>query len=169
MLNEFDRYKPKHTSPQFEDIKLKKVYAFTFNPKDAGVTCSQLLFRQDAYVLREIKGIFASLSHAVKSAKITIAVESSSTGRIHCHGWIIIEDYIDWVSEIKMLTNLGTICIKEIDDSNTWEEYAFKQSLIWKPFFEKHKLAYPYSVPILNTVPDPLGDDEEPRFKLRPW
>lgn len=156
MINEFDKYKPKNTGIKFEDIKLKKVYAFTFNPKDSGDTRAQLLLRQDAYVLREIKGILSSLSHALKSATITTKIESSPTGRIHCHAFLTINNYIDWVSEIRMLTNLGTVCIKEIT-SDDWEEYCSKQDHIWQPYFAKHNLAYPYKVPI----PDRFDDADD--------
>lgn len=148
MINEFDKYKPKNSSIKFEDIKLKKVYAFTLNPKDGGNTSSQLLLRQDAYVLREIKGSFGAIAHCLKSAKITLKTEASATGRIHYHGWVVIYDHIQWISEIKMLCNLGTVCIKEITEEKEWNEYCSKQDHIWRPFFAKTNMAYPYEVPI---------------------
>lgn len=154
MINEFGKYKPKNSSIKFEDLKLKKVYALTFNPKDGGDTNSQRVLRQDAYVIREIKGTLATLSHCLKSAKICTKIEASPTGRIHCHGYVTIHDYIDWISEIKMLTSLGTVVIKELTPDKEWEEYMSKQDHIFAPLFAKHNMKYPYEVPIPNQLPD---------------
>lgn len=158
MINEFDKYKPKNTSIKFEDIQIGKMYAFTFNPKDGGNTPSKLLFRQDSCTLKQIKGHFATLSQCLKSAEIELATEASpSSARIHFHGTIIIRSFTDWLTELPMLIQFGTVCIKEIivSDNENWFNYCYKQSHIWKPIFHNTNLAYPYRVPLPNLLQTP--------------
>jgi len=158
MINEFDKYKPKHSSIQFEEIQLTKMYAFTFNPKDSGNTANKLAFRQSADTLKQIKGFLHEIGQCLKSAKVEVATEASQLGRIHFHGRIIINSFTDWLTELPLLMQLGTVCIKEIEHPETWFEYCYKQSHIWKPFFSDTNLAYPYIVPIPNRINEVRDD-----------
>lgn len=161
MINEFDKYKPKHTAIKFEEIEIAKMYAFTLNPKDSGNTQSKLTFRQSANTLMYIKRDLSAISQCLKSAEITIATEASQTCKVHYHGTVVINSFTDWLTELPLLMQLGTVCVKEIDDEKVWFEYCHKQSHIWKPFFQKTNLSYPYKVPIPVRLVDESNDGEE--------
>lgn len=163
MINDFNKFKQRNSSIKFEDLQLEKDYAFTISPQRSSASQSKLLLRQDASIARTIKEDFYNISQCLKTAEITVAPEcSTNSALIHYHGTVMIKNYIDWMTEYKLLTNIGTVCVKEIDDLEVWSNYCYKQSHIFAEFLKlKTHFSYPYTIPIPARLADESNDGEE--------
>jgi len=130
-----DRFK----SVDPEDMVVGKEYAFTINPQ---VQPAEGKIDKPAVYLN------VGLSHLnmclgkLAYSRLRLNLELSSTGRLHWHGIIIVDDLIGFYTmDIARLMKFGSFDIHEIKDFvemegcknkyKTWNSYVFKQSKLW--------------------------------------
>lgn len=111
--------------PKFEELKQHTTYAFTYAPSDKqqfwGETERLQMFKS------KISYWFMS---TLKQSHIKVRIELSPHGRLHLHGYITIENKMDfYLYTIPKLQDYGNIVIKPITSPDEWEKYCCKQDI----------------------------------------
>lgn len=132
MVYKFD---PKNVIPKLEDVPKHSLWAFTIAPEEQYFNDTERLPK----MVRWLKNRLALASISYK-----IYIELSASGRIHGHGWLWIENPVQFILfDIAKLIKENTVCIKPIDDPDKWQDYCTKQSHIMyhvmvKPWIVRH-------------------------------
>lgn len=117
-------YKLRNQLVKLEDIRRNYGYAFTINLSDPYQYWKDPDRMEKS--IRYYKKVLSSQHYEYK-----LYIEVSSTGRIHGHGYIWINDpYNFCLFDVPQLVEKATIVIKEVDDVDKWESYIIKQSHI---------------------------------------
>lgn len=123
-----------------ENVVALHKYTFNFNPemqpKRNGYSEEVDSFKKFNDKMRETLG-------TLKYALVDVCLEISQTGRLHYHGYIVIEQIIEFFFyDIPLLQSLGAYEIDTIADEVKWEAYVIKLRLLMKPFCEKKHLTF---------------------------
>lgn len=115
--------KHKNVLIDFEDIDITKRYAITFNPCD-----KYQYFKDGQRLVKCMNEICSSLFYSLNVYTIELYPELSKNGRFHVHGYIQINDPIQWcLHHVHHLTNRGTLVLKPITEEEEWKKYITKQ------------------------------------------
>lgn len=157
-----------HSAPKVEDLVLGELYAISLNPIEE--------WKAGQLPIAWVKKQYTLLKELVRGCELQLYPESSPTGRLHFHGYILIKDTLEYLMTLKGLSCYGTYCIKPITDGGlvqggdteashlgvdegdvpqTWQQYCTKQAFIFEPLFKNSIMSYPMTLtePIrLNTV-----------------
>lgn len=138
-----------HTLVPMEDCEKGVMYAISFNMRQ-----QQDLIDPVTKVLVVKDRCLAHNKQTQKVLRLTTSfhwqlhMESSPTGRLHWHGYIIINDIMRfYIYDVPVLIDHMSICMKRITDSKKWEQYCHKQH----PYMKKYMLEH------LNWSPGPIA------------
>lgn len=167
MVNIIPYPKAQHSAPKMEDIKEGEVMAITLNPikeHDPTRPIMQFITSQYNYLMQ----------HAESGGyRLLLYPEASPLARLHFHGYIVIDNIINWITKgCLLLKDLNSFAIKKFfkreknededdehtDGQETWQKYCTKQNHIFKPLFDRTVLDYPISIRF-NKVEE--GSEEE--------
>lgn len=139
------KHKPQNSSVKFEDICEGQEFAITLNPlHNIGVN-----EKYSAYLIKQHKLLLDCVTNNV----LRLYPEISPIGRIHFHGYVYINDIVEWGKDILKLMAYGTVCIKkqfetEEDTGNKWHIYCLKQQSFWEKALKGQNIRYPLIVDI---------------------
>lgn len=117
-----ERYK----SIEAEKIEVGTKYAFTISPqKDFGLVGIDYYTKAMGYMAMKI--------NKLSNCDIFIYPELSKLGRLHFHGWIkIIHVLYFYLTDIKVLCDIGSFEIDTISEPDKWLTYVTKQNKIYE-------------------------------------
>ncbi len=145
--------KPKHECIKPEDLVINTSYAFTLNMRDQLPmnTVQYHYFNKFIGTYHTyINGVYKSLNE-LKGSVLDTRLEVSQLGRIHLHGTIRVHSKFNfYVRDVRLLTNIGTLSIKELKEPEVWTEYCQKQAHIFLPVHTE----YADSVYLYTNDPD---------------
>lgn len=145
-------YPEKHRCLAPEDMHLHTLYTFTFNPKDQPEKDSTVNgFRLNAFKnwMESRLTEFRQLRHC----EIDLVPESSSKGRYHFHGYIMLTDIMMFFyKDMPKLQLYGVYEIDTISDQAIWDKYIYKQKHLMEQFCHKMKAEYRLKLPYVNPV-----------------
>lgn len=124
--------KPRNDVPSYEELEEGTTYAITFNPNDK-CQCFGSTDRVSAVV-----PTFLNALGTYRCASYELYPEVSKLGRIHLHGFIIVNDKnLFYVYFIPYILKISTISMKPIDNFFVWMDYLVKQQDFHK-YVERH-------------------------------
>lgn len=115
----------------------------TINPKQRKMSQTSIQYQwQDLFdTLRQLK-----------YCRYEFINEISQKGKLHCHGWIYIQDVPAFIANLHHMKDICTWEIAEpkqeyIDEEDrpkyfNWEDYMKKEIHIWGPFFQKQSIPH---------------------------
>lgn len=122
-----------------ENAKVGDIYALTVNPIDDEKAVGK------SYILNDHTRMIA-LVQKLRYAYVELYPEISPTGRLHYHGYLIIEDIFGFYShDIRIISKWGNFKLDTIADLQIWVNYVQKQMSIMQPAFKTCDLAYKVS------------------------
>lgn len=120
-----EQNKAPHVLPSPEDVQEGRPLSFNYNPQ------MQPHHNLGAYALTEIKDFIEDCYKVFKSCgncDIKVVPELSRLGRWHFHGWIVINNVMDfYLSDIHKIINKGTVYVNHLADADGWKDYVYKQ------------------------------------------
>lgn len=136
--------KTKHGGKNFIDLEEAEegvIYKITINPPD------DMRSRGKEYLLTEVPLFIAMIKKFIYSY-IEVYPELSPNGRLHYHGYIIIEDLFGFYShDIRLINSWCNFVISKLkgqsdDHLQEWVNYVQKQMKVMKPAFDKIGVLY---------------------------
>lgn len=129
-----DYYKDPHSYPNPEKlIDVNKRWAFTINV--GGDELNHIKFERYMAVFQRMS-VFCD---------IMLYPEFSKKMRLHYHGTFQLWDESKILPFYVLLNDIKrnfTFCIRDLSDTDKWEEYCTKQRDICRPYMHKQKLPY---------------------------
>lgn len=120
-------YNQPHKAPKPEEIVINVEYSFTINPETQPTKHNTETFIQEGH--KHLKHYLTRC----KYSKYTLYTELSSTGRLHYHGYVTINNISGfYIHDIHLLKYLGSFEIDTISQMDTWENYIKKQQGIFE-------------------------------------
>lgn len=180
MVNIIPYQKAQHVAPKIEDIKEGEIMAITLNPsKEHDPTKHVMVFIKSQYN-------YLSEHSETGGYKLLLFPESSPLGRIHFHGYIVIDNLLNWLTKgVILLKDLNSFAIKKFFDTDKpqdedeehlsgtekWMKYCIKQKHIFKPLFDNNTLDYPIDIRFNNdggAGDSPAGASPLPSSTIEP-
>lgn len=162
-----DYVKQAYTAPKVESLKIGEPMAISINPKDE--------WQAGQLPIAWIRKQYDQLKQLVRGCELSLYPESSPTGRLHFHGYIIVTEILPYLMTLHGLALYGTYCIKHLknkvsedaEDENKWEDYCKKQSHVFECLFKSNVLSYPMEITPPIVLPDgiivPIPPSKKPR------
>lgn len=128
-----------------EDIDKGYTYAFTFNPE---IQPEHNGYKEKLDNFVKFDKSMTTLLGTMRHADVKVYMEISQAGRLHYHGYIMINDIVDFCFyDLDNLKKNGSYEIDFINDKEIWEEYVTKQRDIMEKWCVKKGLTY-----MINTI-----------------
>lgn len=129
-----------HKAIKPEQCVVGQRYAFSFNPLDQPKFVQFHKVTLTTYTDWQ-NGVRKHLSF--KHAKVNVFMEISSKGRLHYHGFIIIQNIVKfYLHDLPRLRMEGSYEIDTISDLPIWHEYLVKQKSFMLPWCIQNELEY---------------------------
>lgn len=150
-----------------EKIILGEDYTLTINPRLQPDLRNVSLKRTKASIGMVYRKLYENLVQYKDYLDMVIFPEFSSTGRLHYHGTIKINNIIMYLNFVNQLADwahyeIDTIGPKE-SDRLTWEKYIQKQKIYMLPLFKDNVFGYPMLISAkMKLIIEPVKVDEEP-------
>lgn len=119
-----------------EKAQVGEMYSFTVNPPDDEKAVGK------SYVLNDHTRMIA-LVQKLRYSYVELYPELSPTGRLHYHGYLMMEDIFGFYShDIKIISKWGNFKLDTIGNLQDWINYVQKQMSIMQPAFKTCDLMY---------------------------
>ncbi len=114
--------------------------SITINPSQQNFTCNNLNNR-----LLKFTTYWSGKLEACPASEFEFDLEMSKTGRLHWHGYVIVNDSLElghWIGKLKELKN--NIDLDTVGIIKTWKKYIRKDNEIFKKYTKLYRIYYPH-------------------------
>lgn len=118
-----------------ENMSIGVRYSFSINPEKQPSDMKSInnIVEWYNYITKQLA--------LLKYCSVVVALEISCNGRLHYHGYITIENIIDFFYEdIKRLQLIGAYEIDTVEDVVKWDKYINKLEKLMEQWCKKHNI-----------------------------